>query len=59
MTFFTLRDRYGVTQVNCNPDHVSAELGDIAASLKNEYVVKVSGHVLSRPDTMINTNMAT
>lgn len=59
MTFFTLRDRYGVTQVNCNPDHVSAELGDIAASLKNEYVVKVSGHVLSRPDTMINENMPT
>lgn len=59
MTFFTLRDRYGVTQVNCNPDHVSAELWDIAASLKNEYVVKVTGHVLSRPDTMINENMPT
>lgn len=59
MTFFTLRDRYGVTQVNCNPDHVSAELGDIAASLKNEYVVKVAGIVLSRPDTMVNDNMPT
>jgi aspartyl-tRNA synthetase len=59
MTFFTLRDRYGVTQVNCNPDHVTAELSDIAASLKNEYVVKVSGLVLSRPDTMVNENMAT
>lgn len=59
MTFFTLRDRYGVTQVNCNPDHVSAELGDIAASLKNEFVVKVTGLILSRPDTMINENMPT
>ena len=59
MTFFTLRDRYGVTQVNCNPDHVSAELGDIAASLKNEYVVKVTAMVLSRPDTMVNENMPT
>lgn len=59
MTFFTLRDRYGVTQVNCTPDHVSAELADIAASLKNEYVVKVNGLVLSRPDNMINENMPT
>ncbi len=59
MTFFTLRDRYGVTQVNCDPQHVEASLWDIAASLKNEYVVKVSGHVLSRPDTMVNDAMAT
>ncbi len=54
MTFFTLRDRYGITQVNVSP-----ELSDIAGNLKNEYVVKVGGIVQWRPDNMINTAMAT
>ncbi len=54
MTFFTLRDRYGITQINVSP-----ELADIAWNLKNEYVVKVIGIVQGRPDNMINSAMAT
>ena len=38
---------------------MGTELGDLAASLKNEYVVKVVGTVQARPDTMINPHMET
>ena len=59
MTFFTLRDRYGVTQVSCDPQVVWESVSDTAASCKNEYVIKVHGTVQGRPDTMINEQMAT
>lgn len=59
LTFLTLRDRYGVTQVSCDPTVIGEELAGIAASCRNEYVVKVEWAVIARPDTMINTDMST
>lgn len=59
MTFFTLRDRYGITQVSCDPQVIAHDLCDIASSCKNEYVVKVTGTVNARPESMVNTAMPT
>lgn len=59
LTFITLRDRYGVTQISCDPAVVWEDLATIAASCRNEYVIKVNWSVIARPDTMINTEMIT
>ncbi len=59
MTFFTLRDRYGITQVSCDPQVVGEKVSEIATSCKNEYVIKVIWTVQARPDNMINADMAT
>lgn len=56
--FINLRDRYGVTQVVIDHD-ASAELAEIAGSLKYEYVVAVEGTVRERPSSMINEEMET
>ena len=42
MIFLDIRDRYGVTQVTLDPQHVSEEVMKEAEELKNEYVVKVT-----------------
>ena len=56
--FINLRDRYGLTQVVVDDD-ASAELQEVAASLKLEYCIAVKGIVRRRPDSMINPDMAT
>ncbi len=58
ISFINLRDRYGVTQVVVDQD-ASAELAAVAAELHNEYCVAVEGLVRARPDSMVNTDMAT
>lgn len=55
MTFIDLRDRYGITQVTYDPSRHTFPLPD----LKSEYVVKISGTVVARPDSMINKDMPT
>lgn len=45
LTFIDLRDRYGVTQIV-----LGEELKDSASQVKNEYVLKVSGKVLAKPE---------
>jgi aspartyl-tRNA synthetase len=57
--FIDLRDRYGVTQITLDPVVVGQELVDRTADFKNEYVVKITGEVIARPDTMKNPDMAT
>jgi aspartyl-tRNA synthetase len=57
--FVDLRDRYGITQVVFHPDNFSAEQMDIAAHLRAEFVISVSGKVNPRPDGMVNKNMET
>ncbi len=47
MTFFDLRDRYGVTQLVFNMD-VNAALCENARALSREFVLKVSGTVAER-----------
>lgn len=48
-----------MTQVTLDPAIVGEELANQAASYANEYVIKVTGTVIARPDTMKNDSMAT
>jgi len=58
ISFISLRDRYGTTQVVVDSDS-PAELAALAAELKNEYCVAVEGLVRARPDSMVNPAMVT
>ena len=55
--FIDLRDREGMAQVVCDPDR--AEMFTIAESVRNEFVLKVTGKVRLRPSGTTNTNLAT
>jgi aspartyl-tRNA synthetase len=57
VVFIDIRDRYGLTQVVFKPD--DEQLMEKARSLKQEFVVAVSGVVDARPDEMINRDMKT
>ena len=59
MIFVDMRDRYGMTQVTLDPQHVQRDIMRCAEELKNEYVIQVTGKVVARPDNMINTDMTT
>jgi aspartyl-tRNA synthetase len=54
--FIDLRDRWGITQINIRPESAAYEE---AKKLRNEWVVAFKGNVESRPDGMINSNLAT
>ncbi len=56
--FIDLRDMYGITQVTFNPDN-SKEALEIAEGLRSEYVIKVTGSVAARPDSMVNDKIDT
>jgi aspartyl-tRNA synthetase len=47
MTFITLRDRYGLTQLVFD-DHTTDELKNKARSLGREFVIKIKGKVVER-----------
>src|SRR3989344_8813011 len=51
ITFFDLWDRSGLIQV--------VGMGESAAALKPQYVVKVEGTVQKRPENMINNKLET
>ncbi len=55
--FLDIRDREGITQVVFDPDR--AESFDIADSVRNEFVVKMTGLVRARPEGTVNPNMNT
>ena len=57
LIFINLRDRYGVTQVVFDPSNGKAS--QTASSVKNEYVLMVSGVVRKRPDGLANPKMPT
>ncbi|MEI6080107.1 MAG: aspartate--tRNA ligase [bacterium] len=57
LVFINLRDRYGVTQVVFDPSNSDAY--NIASSVKNEFVVSVSGVVRNRPEGLANPKMPT
>ena len=59
LTFLTLRDRYGITQISCDPAIVGEEIALIAAQCHNEDVIKVTGTVKARPESMTNQDMIT
>jgi aspartyl-tRNA synthetase len=56
--FIDLRDREGVVQVVFNPQ-VSQEAYKVAGSLRNEYVIQITGDVSPRPKGTENRNLAT
>ena len=58
LIFIDLRDRWGVTQVTFN-QRVSPEAHKLAGSLRVEFVVKVVGKVIKRPDGAVNKKIAT
>lgn len=57
LIFIDLRDRSGLVQVVFEPDQ--KELHELAATLRSEFCIKVTGTVRARPDSQVNANMAT
>ena len=53
--FIDLRDREGLVQVVCDPDNAATFA--TAEKIRNEFVVKVSGLVRSRPAGTVNPNL--
>ncbi len=53
--FIDLRDREGLAQVVCDPDR--AEMFKIAESVRNEYVLRITGLVRRRPEGTVNNNL--
>ena len=58
LIFIDLRDREGIVQVVFNPDNAQ-DIHATAESLRNEWVVQVTGTVTARPEGTENPNMAT
>lgn len=58
LIFIDVRDRYGFTQVVFVPS-VSQEAHKVAEKLGPEFVIKVTGKVVVRPEKMINKDIAT
>ncbi len=56
--FIDLRDREGIVQVVFNPQVSQAAYG-VADSLRNEYVIQVTGEVVLRPKGTENPKLAT
>jgi aspartyl-tRNA synthetase len=54
--FFDMRDKSGIVQVVVNP-----EIADfnIAESVRNEFVLKITGEVITRADDLINKKLKT
>src|SRR6186997_957396 len=53
--FIDLRDREGLLQIVCDPDN--PETFRTAETLRNEYVVSITGKVRPRPDGTVNANL--
>ncbi|MGH8619175.1 MAG: aspartate--tRNA ligase [Burkholderiales bacterium] len=53
--FIDLRDREGLLQIVCDPDN--AATFKLAETLRNEFVVRVTGLVRERPAGTVNTNL--
>lgn len=58
LVFLDMRDRYGITQVICDPER-SPEAHRVASELRTEYVVQVSGTVVRRLSGTENPNLST
>jgi aspartyl-tRNA synthetase len=58
LIFIDLRDRYGITQVICDPER-SPEAHRVASELRSEYVVQVTGTVVRRLPGTENPHLRT
>ena len=56
LIFIDLRDREGLVQIVCNPDQKAAF--ETAETLRNEFVIQVTGTVNPRPEGTVNPNLA-
>ncbi len=56
--FIDLRDQYGITQLKFDPS-IDKKAYQEADKLRSEWVIKVAGNVLARPQDMINPKLAT
>ncbi|MDD4409896.1 MAG: aspartate--tRNA ligase [Candidatus Pacebacteria bacterium] len=56
--FIDLRDRYGITQVKFDPSK-NKDVWETADGLRNEWVVSVTGNVVSRPENTTNQKIKT
>ena len=57
LIFIDLRDREGIMQLVINPEEVSSDVMTTAESLRNEFVIEVTGEVAQREQE--NKNLAT
>ncbi|MDX1812801.1 MAG: OB-fold nucleic acid binding domain-containing protein, partial [Gammaproteobacteria bacterium] len=55
--FFDMRDREGLVQVVYDPD--IPDVFETAESVRNEYVLRITGRVRHRPEGTINENLRT
>ena len=53
--FIDLRDREGLVQVVCDPDR--PDMFHVAESIRNEFVIKLTGKVRRRPSGTENANL--
>ena len=58
LIFIDVRDREGIVQTVFNPD-ISKDALEIAETLRNEYVIEVTGLVIERQERTKNKNIAT
>lgn len=56
--FIDLRDRYGLTQIKFDPA-INETAWQEADKLRSEWVVKIQGKVLGRPEDMLNLKLTT
>ncbi len=56
--FVDLRDRSGIVQIVSDPERTPNSYQQ-AGDLRNEYVVRISGHVTKRPDDSLNPRLGT
>jgi len=56
--FLDLRDRYGITQVVCNPA-LCKQAYEVAQDIRQEYVIAIQGKVGLRPEGTANSKLAT
>ncbi len=56
--FLDLRDRHGLVQIVSDPQR-TPDSYNIAETMRNEYVVKITGRVSQRPDESLNPKLAT
>ncbi len=56
--FIDLRDQYGITQLKFDPS-IDRKAYQEADKLRSEWVIKVAGKVLARPQDMINPKLTT
>ena len=56
--FIDLRDKYGLTQITFDPE-ANKDSWTKADRVRSEWVIKVTGRVVARPDNMINKKLST